>query len=742
MITKRTNRFFFTSFIRKKIISKLSCKLIFAIRLFRNNNSQKYFQHHHAGKITLLAVTILSCLPAALIAQTYSGKYRLQSEGKMPDDMQKVYSEKYFETLDDESVKDLKGNESREFAALTNYSIDHLLKSGRVVYGDPITRYCNKVVELLMRQTTDHSIDIRVYTLKSNDVNAYSTHQGIIIITTGLIARLSNESQLAFVLSHEISHILDNHNVQSFAYNKELFRKDMGNHKNDLEEKILKSSKHSQESEFEADNDGWKLYTAAGYDPGEIIKTFDILLYAYLPVASNSFPFNEIESVNFEINPKGKNAQIIPIEAEEDVDDSQSSHPNIKKRKLNIQRKIDASSTDYKPFSLFSQDDFNSIRKLAYTESMYRFFVNNLYIHALILADAAPQNLNIESEYLSEIKAMCYYGIMLFINEDQKLELLPDDTMQGVQQTYFHLFKRLKKKEVNAIGLRQIAKIRQQYSSNSKINRIFNQAVEEFASATKYKADYFTDPPSDTAQLKKDNHLCLTCHTMLKDIMSNSDIEAAFGNVSNTDEEDEENEKPRIREKTSKMIMFSPRYFGLDDRASANKRFMRTEKKQEFLENRIVEYAKDLNVEVKVVDAWNNKEMSTDDVNRYSLYMDWFIERNGFSGEKFKGFLLEDVKQNSGQLGAEYLGLSLYWNIIEKKKFNFLYFLGGAATFYGFPIYLKWQFTPYHYTGYVFVMMNLETGNYSFVDAKQFDVKYRNYLIQSHIYNSLNQIAK
>lgn len=43
--------------------------------------------------------------------------------------------------------------------------------------------------------------------LRSNDVNAFSTPGGNLFVTTGLLAKLNSESELAFVLGHEIAHV-------------------------------------------------------------------------------------------------------------------------------------------------------------------------------------------------------------------------------------------------------------------------------------------------------------------------------------------------------------------------------------------------------------------------------------------------------------------------------------------------------------------------------------------------------
>lgn len=47
--------------------------------------------------------------------------------------------------------------------------------------------------------------------VKDNDVNAYATQGGLIVINSGLILRSSSESELAAVMAHEIAHITQQH---------------------------------------------------------------------------------------------------------------------------------------------------------------------------------------------------------------------------------------------------------------------------------------------------------------------------------------------------------------------------------------------------------------------------------------------------------------------------------------------------------------------------------------------------
>jgi len=55
------------------------------------------------------------------------------------------------------------------------------------------------------------SLEFRFYVIEDAEVNAAALPDGAILVNTGLLGALENEAQLAFVLSHEISHVTQAH---------------------------------------------------------------------------------------------------------------------------------------------------------------------------------------------------------------------------------------------------------------------------------------------------------------------------------------------------------------------------------------------------------------------------------------------------------------------------------------------------------------------------------------------------
>ena len=77
--------------------------------------------------------------------------------------------------------------------------------------------YVNEVGKNLALQSSRPDLDWTFGVLESDVVNAYSTPGGYVFVTKGLLKMLDNESQLAGVLAHEISHVTEKHALKVYT---------------------------------------------------------------------------------------------------------------------------------------------------------------------------------------------------------------------------------------------------------------------------------------------------------------------------------------------------------------------------------------------------------------------------------------------------------------------------------------------------------------------------------------------
>lgn len=75
---------------------------------------------------------------------------------------------------------------------------------------EEIERYVNDIGKSLIPDDfNDPKVDINFKVIRDPALNAMALPNGTIWVHTGLLARLRNEAQLAFILGHELSHIIN-----------------------------------------------------------------------------------------------------------------------------------------------------------------------------------------------------------------------------------------------------------------------------------------------------------------------------------------------------------------------------------------------------------------------------------------------------------------------------------------------------------------------------------------------------
>lgn len=91
----------------------------------------------------------------------------------------------------------------------------NLLGAAPLVRNDALQKYVNRVGRWLALQTERPNLPWRFGVTDDDDINAFAAPGGTILITRGLYQKLRNESELAGVLAHEISHVLKKHQLRA-----------------------------------------------------------------------------------------------------------------------------------------------------------------------------------------------------------------------------------------------------------------------------------------------------------------------------------------------------------------------------------------------------------------------------------------------------------------------------------------------------------------------------------------------
>jgi predicted Zn-dependent protease len=156
-----------------------------------------------------------------------------------------------------------------------------------------VTEYVNEVGQTVARKSPRPNTykGYHFAVLDSEEINAFACPGGTIFITRGLLATCASEDELAAVLAHEVTHVVDKDGINSISKARwtevwtsmgaEAVRQYggvAGNLVNLFEgsvDDIVKSmvvNGYSRDAEYAADAGSVRISTAAGYDPDALAR--------------------------------------------------------------------------------------------------------------------------------------------------------------------------------------------------------------------------------------------------------------------------------------------------------------------------------------------------------------------------------------------------------------------------------------------------------------------------------------
>jgi beta-barrel assembly-enhancing protease len=108
-------------------------------------------------------------------------------------------------------------SDEREIWEKAEVEEQKLNKKGRVYQDALLEEYLNNIARRLTPPEVEEAgIPIRVRILQDPSLNAFAYPNGAIYIHTGLLARVENEAQLATILGHEMTHVINRDAVRNY----------------------------------------------------------------------------------------------------------------------------------------------------------------------------------------------------------------------------------------------------------------------------------------------------------------------------------------------------------------------------------------------------------------------------------------------------------------------------------------------------------------------------------------------
>ncbi len=133
--------------------------------------------------------------------------------------------------------------------------------------------------------------DLRIYVMRDASPNAAMLPSGLMIVNTGLLARVRNEAQLAAVLAHESGHYFRKHSLDMYRADRRQAGHvtSAGSMQHSFDDSrgawiltnfavMMSSSRFSRDLESEADAYGLALMARAGYHPHAALSMWEQLM--------------------------------------------------------------------------------------------------------------------------------------------------------------------------------------------------------------------------------------------------------------------------------------------------------------------------------------------------------------------------------------------------------------------------------------------------------------------------------
>ena len=160
-------------------------------------------------------------------------------------------------------------------------------RSSKLIDDPVVTEYVNRVGQNLVRNS-DAKVPFTIKVIDSDEVNAFALPGGFFYVNSGLILRAQEESELAGVMAHEISHVCARHGtknatkgeIMQLASIPAMIFIPYGMAGYGIYEGMnlaipLTFLKFSRDSEKEADYLGLQYMYKAGYDPNSYVTFFE-----------------------------------------------------------------------------------------------------------------------------------------------------------------------------------------------------------------------------------------------------------------------------------------------------------------------------------------------------------------------------------------------------------------------------------------------------------------------------------
>ncbi len=748
-------------------------------------------------------IVLLKC--GSIIAQNNKIQLEpLRCKGQIPEDFTKAFKSKFNEkkieiAQSDASRKEKKTNTNNTLNSL--YASEKILLSGKVLYGDVLSQYVNLVAEKALSGNKSLQKSIRIYVIKSETVETYSTDDGILFITVGLLSQMESEAQLAFLICHEAMHIDKKHKKEYTTSGEGESYK--------LDDILNFWHNYSKDDELEADKLAFELYSKSGYAKEEAKSAIELLKYGYLPYDEIDWKKEVLQDSFFKL-PASYTPKIKKEEDEEKASDDEETNEKLLDSRYNALESL-VSKSDDEDGTLFlnSTEAFKIAQQQARIELFHILLTDANYSRAYYLS-FLYNNIYKDSVFSSKIAAYAFYGASknptytfdweAFFKNNKSLYNFDFGDLMSIKDatneikiegaiTYVdYVFSKLDKNDVSILSVRHAWKAYQSDTNDITSKNLFENSLIHLFQNTTYtfssfvklsdsikKMDTVNIAKLSNSNLSKVEKLKLLKKKQVSEVKEETEVSASnhnrfgfyflledkkfsrylsdfsakykFTSSDKKDEFDYTNYKKRrkFRRKYGQnagidsLTLISPQVI-----LSSSKRDVMTYdllgnvSEGKEIAQKYQEYAAANDVTLNYLDINNTEDLTTEKLNEYSIMMDWLLERINNPSANVELYNHRFIKSKLDK-GENYLGISSLSYFVLKSDAEFKYIL-GFIIYPLAPYALEYYLHREHHLQFTTVIYDLRTGNPKFLDVSKGRARYKKDYLNAQIYALFNQI--
>ena len=420
----------------------------------------------------LLIITMLCALTAFAQPQLSVDNYApIESQGNFPADLKTAAN-------------------TPKSAKSYNPFLVSMLKQGKILYGTEMNQYLDNIKEKLLVNYPQLQQEIHIYILQTPLVNAYSMPDGTVLVTMGMLAQVTNEAELAFVLAHEIAHYSERHGKNDDTKSKD----------KDVVSRYMRHHQYSREQEFTADRVGLTTYFKdSPYSYDILDGIFDVLLYADLPFDEIPFQRSEVEADFYQFPDNYFLKTVANIPDRSNMIDTLLTHPNIEKRRTIAKGLVHNLSNESRKRFVQSEEQFTRLRNVARLACIEQFLVNHDYDKAIYNIHVMEQTFP-DNAYLSRAKATAYYGAAKHKGSGQTSSYMKSyRDVEGEQQQVNYFLSKMNRNEYDVLALRKVWGALQADPKDEYLQNIAKDLINDIFVKNKMRFVDFSDYPQGTS---------------------------------------------------------------------------------------------------------------------------------------------------------------------------------------------------------------------------------------------------